>query len=754
MISLAIVLASCFLIGLASTNRIAQSHRLHSSFGLVIFLIATNSFSALLNWNVGKSASLVIFIAIVVIASRAKRLSHVSGFWREILAEFMWVVIVAIALSPVFLTLSKDIASRNFDAYYATQDGIFLSDNSVLESTGKVTELLPLIWGADSSDRYGISFFTSLIIFVTNQNPWLAAKYIYLAIASISIFAFRALILSFLTNTQKNLANFLSVIYIISPFFILQSMYFMYGQTIALVFFPLFILLLRDYKSRLNLFWLGIIVVTSFISYPAISLILGLVLLLLLTVNLFEKEDREKHLRNFLLIVITILSAVTLAFGFNISIILNRVWTWIGGHLGLTKTLENTSETIRIELFSQFDSILGVPLFLGLIPHPFVQNWNMLAGVVILLVVVWYLIHSTAYMYQHMIPISFRRVFLVVVCVSLFVPFVSFIKGSGYIVFKTSTWFGPYFLITFILVTLHKFRSLPSSQSDLFSNSSARVFTYCITSLVLLGMVFNTSFQYSKMFSSWNSFNQIPNEVDSAQLSLIRDIGEGGVAIFTPTAEESTWLSGMLMPSLTTRTLSIGQNEQALTEGLKTSCELNKVQRNFSQVTSVLYSNKTLDVTPPVQFNGQSRAFEDWELRDVKDLKFAMVVNSGAFPPTLATNHPLPIRNQVAMRWSGGALCLGIYSSTAKVQKVRVPIYVLNSEVISQSRWNIILNKKLTEMQAQVDYLDLKLSLQKGWNSLLLRNEDCPSRIDVNRLRGNSDDRPLCVMFGGLTLTK
>jgi len=754
MISLTIVLAACFLIGVAFTNPIARTYRVHSSFGLVVFLFATNSFSSLLQWNVGRSAFLVICFSIILIVYRSKRLFFETSFLREISFEFIWLAIVAISLSPVFLLLSKDIASRNFDAYYATQDGIFLSDNSVLKSTSKVTELLPLTWGADSSDRYGISFFTSLIQFTTNQNPWLAAKFIYIAIATISIFAFRALILSFLPTSQTKLANLLSIVFTISPFFILQSMYFMYGQTIALVFFPLFLLLLRDFQSRRNQIWLAIIVVTSFVSYPAISLILGLILFVLLITKLFEKENESKNSRNFMAIVFTMFAAVVLAFGFNFTVILDRVWTWVGGHLGLTKNLENTSNSIQIELFSQFDSILGVPLYLGLIPHPFNKNWNLVAGVVILFILSWFFIHCIKYFYKSIVPDDFKRSFVIIFCVCSFVPLVSFIQGAGYIVFKTSTWFGPYLLTIFILVFLHKFRDASIFSLDLLKKSNRKTFIYFVSSLVIVAMVFNTSFQYSKIFSTWNSFGQIPNSMNSSQLSSIQNIGSGKVAIISPTAEESAWLSGMLIPSLTSQTLSLGQNEQALTEGLKTSCSLNKVQKNFSQVTSVLYSDRTLDVVPPIQFTRQPTRFGDWEMSDTDDLEFAVVVNSGAFPPTLSTNHPLPLQNQVAMRWSGGSMCLGVFSASDNVRGVSIPVYLLNSAGVENENWKITLNGKKLVFKTQSDTLIFKLDLKKGWNSLLLRNLDCPLRVDVNRFRGNADDRPLCVMFGGLVLTK
>jgi hypothetical protein len=754
MISLAIVLAACFLVGVAFTNPIARAHKIHSGFGLVVFLIGTNSVSSMLKWNVGQSASLVVFLSIIILIYRSKKLFFEKTFLREFSIEFIWSAIVALALSPIFLLLSKDIASRNFDAYYATQDGIFLSDHSVLHSTGKVTELLPLTWGADSSDRYGISFFTSLIQFITNENPWLAAKYIYIAIATISIFAFRSLVLSFLPKSQTKLANLLSIIFVISPFFILQSMYFMYGQTIALVFFPLFILLMKDFQSKLNQVWLAVIVVTSFVSYPAISLILGLILFLFLTSNLLEKENRKTNFRNLILIFFTVFTAVVLAFGFNFAVIIDRVWTWIGGHLGLTKAVEDTSNTIRIELFSQFDSILGVPLYLGLIPHPFSRSWNLLVGVAILLVLSWYSIHSIRYFYQYLVPHRFKRSFIIIFFVCLFVPLVSFIKGSGYIVFKTSTWFGPYLLLIFTFVALHKLRNVTALKIQVPKTSGIGPYIYGITSLIFITMVFNTSFQYSKMFSTWNSFSQIPNSNNSSQLSSIRDIGDGKVAIILPTAEESTWLSGMMSPSLQSKTFSLGQNEQALTEGLKTSCSLNKVQRNFSQVTSILHSSKTYDVVPQIRFSRQPARFGDWSLNEVKDLEFAAVVNSGAFPPTLSTNHLLPLKNQVAMRWSGGSMCLGIFSAVDTFQKVRIPVYFLNSEGTKHGNWNIVLNDEKIVFKSQPDYLDLKLYLQKGWNSLLLRNLECPLQVDVNRLRGNADDRPLCVMFGRLVLTE
>ncbi len=99
-------------------------------------------------------------------------------------------------------------------------------------------------------------------------------------------------------------------------------------------------------------------------------------------------------------------------------------------------------------------------------------------------------------------------------------------------------------------------------------------------------------------------------------------------------------------------------------------------------------------------------------------------------------------------------MCLGVFSSSSKIVKVKIPFYILNSEKIDYSNWSVTLNKKVIESQGESDYLNLSLDLEKGWNSLLLRNTDCPFQIEVNRVRGNADDRPLCVMFGRLVLTE
>jgi len=79
---------------------------------------------------------------------------------------------------------------------------------------------------------------------------------------------------------------------------------------------------------------------------------------------------------------------------------------------------------------------------------------------------------------------------------------------------------------------------------------------------------------------------------------------------------------------------------------------------------------------------------------------------------------------------------------------------LLNSAGVENENWKIALNGKKLVFETQPNVLIFKLDLKRGWNSLLLRNLDCPLRADVNRFRGNADDRPLCVMFGGLVLTE
>ena len=754
MLSLVAVLLTCFLVGTASTNSIAREYKVHSSFGLVIYIIATNLISSIFNWNVGRSSFFVICLSAFFIILRVSK-SHINfGQLRDIVVEFFWLLTAAILISPFFLFLSKDIASRNFDAYYATQDGIFLSNHSVIQSSGKVTELLPLIWGADSSDRYGISFFTSFILFISNQNPWLVAKYIYIGVFTISIFTLRSLIQSFVSKNHLKLANILTGLVLFSPFLLLQSMYFMYGQTIALIFLPLFILITREYQNKLNQFWLMAVFVASFISYPAISLILGAIIFILLAPSFFGSENTKGKLLQFLKFLLTIMVFILVAFGFNLSLVINRVWVWLGGQLGLTNSALNTSDSIQIELFSQFNSALGLPLYMGVIPHPFTKNWNPIIASLLVIGLGWFLLYSFVYFYKYLVPVEFRRNFLVIVGICSCVPILSFIKGSGYVVFKTSTWFGPYILIILVLVLLSKLRDLYSLKLDSKLHLYRKSFIYPLISMLVFVFIFDTSFQYAKMFPSWNSFSQIPDKDDSRQLSNVRFDGVGSLAILSPTAEESTWVAGALNPSIRSKTVSLGQNEQALTDGLKTSCSLNKAQQNFTGVTEILYSDSTRDIVPNMIFTAnKSRVFGHWKLQDAKNLEFAVVVNSGAFPPSTSLSTALPLKNQDAMRWSGGTICLGIFSAEDDSRIVDFPFYSLDGTSEKHRNWEIAVNSKPFELKTKSNALNFEIAVHKGWNTLKIRNLDCPTQFNANRLQGKADDRPLCIMYGKLVLT-
>jgi len=600
-------------------------------------------------------------------------------------------------------------------------------------------------WSASTNIRYGISFIIGYLERLHIGSAWENAQYVFFAlliILSLTVYSFARMVL----KRSKKVSLALSALVAISPISLLNINYFMFGQSLALPVLILGFLVLGKVATLKSELLLQIaVLIFFFVAYPAMlfpSLIFfGLILLR----GIYRGELKFITILQLFVILLGVVLAV---FGFDVSSPISRFAIWITSNLNPQSVNLSSDESIPITIFSQFTSIIGLPLTLGLIPYPFVvqQVFFIIIALNFLTFLVFYQvikhIRENLRKDEYLIPLlmfSFSW---------LIVPAFGFLKGNSYLYIKVMIWISPIVALVFWDLVLAKYIvGLKSLKARAIPQGTGIITLLSLTLVSIL--MLQVSFSYGQMFPKWDSFIQRPMPSDYPEFNKLRISKDASVAINATTAEEALWTAGLLGKKRGTF-YSLGVKSQALGEGLTTKCTKSFAQKNFSTMDYLLENSIEQDVDIPSQYAAASKvsSFGDWDLYESSSLIFSLIMNgSGTFPPTIMQTDGSPVPGSNVFRWSSGQICFSIY--TAKRENVRLEIpYASGPDFDPQGKWTIQAGNLATETTTIEESLMFTVNVQPGWNLIQVERSGCRLPSIQNRWNRRADDRVLCFAIG------
>ena len=717
--------------------------------GIIYFVFLISIISSISKISTGLSSVIAISFSVGFLLYR---LITNPTYFREVRALLRYFILLPylLVIFTNFLTsaFSLDLAGRNFDAYYAIQDGTFLSDHAVGDSKiGKFPDdLLPLDWSASPSIRYGISYVLGSQKFILNNNLWTQAQFLF--------FLFFVILALTLVSFAKHFfgvkdlhAFFLGIFAVLSPMYLLHIQYFMFGQamTLPLLIFSL-VLLTESLPSR-NLRFLQIILLVSlFVAYPAMFYpTCGFYLLKLIWDGIRGKKYIFLLTNLFGLMLVFIL-----VHGFDFTIIFNRIFSWVVGSVSPDTINTMAPDSITIPIFSQFTSGLGLPLVLGFFPYPFpfmLPQTTMLLLNLICLVLFFLALFPWSPWSALNNQIKAITMYLLL---WLFFPFFGFVRGNSYLFFKVSVWLIPIFVLLLagkITTSLSPVRA-NSFQIQLKKGSlGLLIFSFLIVQVV-------TSAAYLKSLRGWDSFPQRPSLIDGLALQTFNPSVESNIAISTPTAEEATWAAGLIAPG-SSNVFSLGASKQALAVGLTRECNLSFSQKNFENLDYIVQNSEKVDIVENLKFTSEPIANQNrWQLFSAKSLNSGVITNgAGTYPPTILTSETSPVPGSDVIRWSSGQICLAIFSDSSKNSEIKLA-YSSGPDSGKHPSWIGKLNFNKLPLEVSQHAIFAPLQLNKGWNLLQIEQNSCEDPMkNFNRWTRRADDRLLCFVVGSVRVS-
>jgi hypothetical protein len=637
-----------------------------------------------------------------------------------------------------------ELASRNFDAYYAIQDALFLSTQPAYQHLSSPSEILPLTWSASTNDRYGVSYLLSGLQRAGIGNVWWNAQYVM--IFCLTVLAI--LVISFLKDNFKlstKETSRLAPVVIFSPAFVIPLIYFMFGQVLGLAI-VLTVLGVFAFEIRNNKKPIFSLVLTStlIVIYPA--MLFPMVLFWTVYFTMFSKLNLLKRFMSFTLFGIGLSALAILQYGFHFTVIRQRLWTWVAGSL-FSHPPKTDSLHFSATVFGQYASRLGLPLFFGFIRYPMTVRINhfYLVALIIMSICLSIAFYSTLIMYfkgsSLALPLSFLFSWVLMAAVS-------YLKGNSYLVIKFSTWTMP--LIFGIACTgLLKFLDRRN-----FNKISLRLkVTSLLAALGVIASLF-TTFSYASTLKTWNSFSQVPNPSDYSLLAQTKLPGTTRIGIVAPTAEEAAWTAGLFGKVDQSRFFSLGPSIQALGEGLQRGCTFNSVEKNFDHFGFLLINSKMIDVTSPLKMT-KSPALKvgDLHLYRVADLDSGLIINGeGLYPPNKLMKLAGVSLPKSSLRWSSGSICFGVYS-TKNSEKILSLSTFGGPDLQVKKAWVIKMGGETSSLAYKEGAQRITLNLRAGWNLLQISQPGCGATDLSGRIWGaRADDRRLCFALTEATL--
>jgi hypothetical protein len=722
------------LAGCALAPKYVIDKNLHYGVGISILF----GFGAMLSNFTGAAAG-VSFVYVIAISSitmmvRMKIDTHfrdlVWGWFKE---RFLTLMGVSLFLSFIIDLQNIDFGTRNFDAYYATQDGLFLANHASNQSNPNASELLPLDWSASTHDRYGVSYLIALLNVLRIGNSWSNAQFVMLfcTIALIvTLFAFLKAVL----NLAKDERYFVYTLVSISPAILVSIQYFMFGQmlglTIAITFMSL---VYYQEASKPRILFTLFVASTLMVIYPA--MIFPVAIFWLAFIVYSNRSSAQTLVRLIPYSVLSVLLYILLLFGFNLSILGKRIWIWLAGSLLGSANVDETLQ-FQTQVFGQFASKIGLPLYLGILRYPFVYPVGALE--LALLVIL-----SLSFVSLFILSVlklkdeTARHVLLAFTSSWILMALAAYLKGSAYLFLKFSTWTMPIILGVVATVIYRYAKGLNFSK---LKTANAIV----LLSTISIIISFTVSSDYIKNLKTWNSFPQVPAPKDYEKYNNFKIAGKGRIAVVSPTAEEAAWSVGVLSSVDQSRFSSLGATRQALGEGLARECQLNFAQLNWKKFGYLLENKRKIDVVEAFDI-ATTFSVGDYKVSEAQKLTSGIVLNGGGlFPPTIMTSYngrKLPMKS---FRWSSGQVCLGIFSK--EPTKIQLDIeFEFGPDLIKEQPWQIKVNGTRDVSVMASHKIRKDLYLKKGWNSIQVSQNGCGRKVSSKGFwEARADDRQLC----------
>jgi hypothetical protein len=749
--TISILIFSFALVGVAFSPSRLLSQFFYLPVGIVYFILFTSSISNIFQLKVGVSATLTILLSVLVIGLRI-RLRNIA--FLQVLKKGKDLLPTVLLIGPVLGFLLKstniDFAARNFDAHYAIVDGLFLFNNSASSSIigSQRDELLPMDWSASTNLRYGMSFVVSFLETIQIGDAWTNAQYVFFAlliILSLTIYSFSRDVL----KRSKKVSLILSLLVSLSPISLVNINYFMFGQTLALPVLILGFLVLGRIAIQRSEYILQVaILMFFFVAYPAMLFPSLVFFFLCLGRAVYQSKIKLTSISKLFLVLI-VMSLVV--YGFEPSAAISRLIIWVMANLDPQSVNLSADESIPITIFSQFTSILGFPLTLGLIPYPFLGDQFFFVSLLLNVLIFFVVFQSAKHVFQslrkdeNLIPI-FLFFFA-----WLLVPVFGFLGGNSYLYIKVMIWISPLVALVFwdlvvgkfvAFVQLLKVRAVPS-----IGTSVTLVLLFSISVMMM-----QTSLTYGKMFPKWDSFIQRPMPSVYSEFKNSRFDENTKVAINATTAEEALWTAG-LFGIRNNQFYSLGVKTQALGEGLTTKCSKPFAQKNFREFDFILENTQKQDVGISSQYKAGSRisSIGDWELLNRSGLEFAIVMNgSGTFPPTILAENASPISGSNVFRWSSGQVCFSIFTNKTLDIQVTIP-YSRGPDFNPEGVWKVVAGNRSAALSVTETTLGFGTTLNPGWNLVQVSRSDCNLTSVESRWTRRADDRLLCFAVGKIT---
>lgn len=713
-------------------------------FGISSWICLGASMSNFTGAPLGKTMKYVLILSILVVLIKfCISNTFRSRMFPYVISKLSILLGVTLVFSYIVTQFKFDFAVRNFDAYYAAQDGAYLSGHAAFERTSAFHGLLPLTWSASTNDRYGVSYLLAFLKYVNLGSTWANAQYVMLVCLICLVFLIYE-ISKLLFSNELLIRYFALLLTIFSAALLVPVINFMFGQVLGLCVVFTSILLIGS-QNKDSLPW-GAICFSStlIVIYPA--MIFPMVLFWAVLVFLLQYK---KSLVQTLLIGVRMAFAFVflslILFGFHFSVLWDRIWVWVAGNLNLDNG--STDNTLAgINFYGQYGSKIGLPLFFGLLRYPFTSNLN-LFQIMFLLLVTAFAVVLIYFSINSSTNLDFKRI-LIAFCVSwVGFGFGAYLFGKSYIFAKFSTWTLPVLTLIIISGIMPAYRILTKRFFGLVK------FFFIFFVVSLLGLTATTSLSYFKDLARWNSFPNTPDPKNYEFFKHYVVAGTDRVLLLAPTAEEATWTAALFESFDPKRLLPLGADKQALGAAFSSNCTLSKSQVEFKSNDFIVQNVSTLDIVPKLNFaSAPVRLIGSYSIQSANFLKSGIVLNGdGLMPPTAIANFANVQTLFGSLRWSSGHLCAAIYSNAIENKKL-VMNFQPGPDLQKMLPWEIMFNGGAQEIMLFKDRLETSIEVQKGWNLIDFVQPGCSIQPESNASRWNAraDDRKLCIAITGL----
>ena len=547
-------------------------------------------------------------------------------------------------------------------------------------------------------------------------------------------------------ESQKNLANlvgFGSVV--LSPFFLMQWQYFMYGQMLAIPILILLVIKLGEFRfSGFDTLQVAVLNLFLFICYPAIFFIsFSLSIISIAAKNNFSSRNIPRLIKMYYQILFTFVFLSLLLFVGSLSNPIKRFLVWF-----ITNTDRGAEHSWEsIQLFSQFTSKISIPLWFGMFPYPYLGTSSFLIWIPASIAAVLTLVYFYKMLLRESKANQFTEVFLILMAESHSLLALAFFLNKPYLIVKILVWLMPVTSAVFFYLFIRDVKSVKIAIFRL--NLLVKVFPVLLVTALSVG----TSGVYLGRTLSWTNFPQIIKPNDYALPGALISKDSGKIALLTPTTEEGIWFAGQLSKDLSTKIYNLSASGQSLGLSMSRECKLSRSQRLFADFSSVVFNHQTLDNVMHFEYvPSTTNKSGSWRLIEAKNLiKSVIIQGYGVSAPWIKSKNQSPLIGSSIIRWSSSQICIGVYSDEVRGIELSIPI-LIGPDLLQATPWK--------SPSAQVQFstaavpgeglLRLKHKVPAGWSTLQVIQPGCFNFVYKDRWRSTPDDRRLCFAIGSI----